>query len=281
MKLTDISIFKPLEDIRRKMGARELGDFSLDMNWEEISLEEVARLEKDGIDVDPGELKFLEDRTIAWKNRRVLLYIRDWKLEKSRPKFHICHCATLEEMKKEGRSKRYVVSTRTDGVFNFNQIKYVNGTPIVNEKEEKLDVCKNCLESLNYNNYRADREKAFEEFDLNEFFVRFSCSPIKITPLETEKTAPLNVYAKDWNKKSVKFREDANWRCGKCGKDFSGKKKFLHCHHKDGNTFDNRPSNIEVLCVLCHAEEPKHRQLEGTADYMECLNLIRSEKPGK
>ncbi len=276
MKLPDFLEFKPFNDIRREMGAHELGAFSLNLNWEEISLEEVAILEKEGIDVEVGDIKFLTDGTIAYKNRRVLLYIRDWKLHGSHssfPKFHICNCSTLEEMISKGRFKRYVVSTRTDGIFLFNLINSNENQTI--EREEELDVCKNCLWHLNYNDYRTNRSKAFAMFELSEFFIRFTCSPIRVTPLETERTAPLSVYPKDWNKKSTAFKNTANWVCKRCKKDFSGKKsKFLHSHHKDGNTFDNRPSNIEVLCILCHAKEHKHGQLKESPHYKECIALM-------
>ena len=51
-------------------------------------------------------------------------------------------------MEEKDKSDRYVVSVRTDGIFEYNIISY--------NKEEshegKLDVCKNCLSRLNYNN---------------------------------------------------------------------------------------------------------------------------------
>lgn len=278
MKLPDFLEFKPFIDIRREMGAHELGEFSLSLNWEEISLEDVAKLEKEGIDVGLGEIKFLKDRTIAYKNRRVLLYIRDWKTHESYsglPKFHVSHCSTLENMINNGRFKRYVVSTRTDGIFLLNLIK--SNENQIFEKEEELDVCKNCLLNLGYYADRTDANKAVRMFDLSEFFIRFTCSPLRVTPLETERTAPLSVYPKDWNKRSIEFKKAANWICenAKCKKDFSGKKsKFLHSHHKDGNTFDNRPSNIKVLCIRCHAQEPYHGQLKGSPHYKEYISLI-------
>ncbi len=46
--------------------------------------------------------------------------------------------------------------------------------------------------------------------------------------------------------------------CGKCGREFSGKKlKELTVHHKD-HDHDNNPtdgSNWELLCVYCHENE--------------------------
>ena len=52
------------------------------------------------------------------------------------------------------------------------------------------------------------------------------------------------------------------WICGRCGREFSGKRvSELTVHHKD-HDHDNNPadgSNWELLCIYCHdAEHTKH-----------------------
>lgn len=48
------------------------------------------------------------------------------------------------------------------------------------------------------------------------------------------------------------------WICGRCAREFSGKKlKELTVHHRDHN-HDNNPadgSNWELLCIYCHENE--------------------------
>lgn len=48
------------------------------------------------------------------------------------------------------------------------------------------------------------------------------------------------------------------WVCGRCGREFSGKRlSELTVHHKDHN-HDNNPedgSNWELLCLYCHDNE--------------------------
>lgn len=43
--------------------------------------------------------------------------------------------------------------------------------------------------------------------------------------------------------------------CQKCG--YSDDDRMLDVHHKDGNRRNNRISNLEVLCVWCHALETR------------------------
>ena len=46
--------------------------------------------------------------------------------------------------------------------------------------------------------------------------------------------------------------------CGRCGREFSGKRlRELTVHHKDHNHMNNPPdgSNWELLCVYCHDDE--------------------------
>ncbi len=68
------------------------------------------------------------------------------------------------------------------------------------------------------------------------------------------------------------YREQAlkilPWICGRCGREFSGKKlRELTVHHKDHN-HDNNPrdgSNWELLCIYCHENE--HSRLEAADAY--------------
>ena len=48
------------------------------------------------------------------------------------------------------------------------------------------------------------------------------------------------------------------WVCGRCAREFSGKRlSELTVHHKDHNHDNNPPdgSNWELLCVYCHENE--------------------------
>jgi hypothetical protein len=75
--------------------------------------------------------------------------------------------------------------------------------------------------------------------------------------------------ARDQREKS--YRERAlkmyPWVCGRCGRDFSGKKlRELTVHHRDHDHDHNPPdgSNWELLCIYCHENEHS-RYLEEDA----------------
>jgi hypothetical protein len=58
------------------------------------------------------------------------------------------------------------------------------------------------------------------------------------------------------------------WVCGRCGREFSGKKiRELTVHHRDHNHDNNPPdgSNWELLCIYCHDNE--HSRYEDSAVY--------------
>ena len=58
------------------------------------------------------------------------------------------------------------------------------------------------------------------------------------------------------------------WVCGKCAREFSGKKvRELTVHHRDHNHDNNPPdgSNWELLCIYCHDNE---HQRDIDAEYL-------------
>jgi 5-methylcytosine-specific restriction endonuclease McrA len=56
--------------------------------------------------------------------------------------------------------------------------------------------------------------------------------------------------------------------CGRCGREFEGKRlRELTVHHRDHNHDNNPPdgSNWELLCLYCHDHEHQKYLLEGTS----------------
>lgn len=262
-------IFAPVRQ-KMKIAAYYPTDYGMTKYKINNSWEDALR---DGIEITGEDPDFsYDDDTgeLLYKGVKVLLYIRDqmnYKLKnvevynyKSTYKFHIAYCQTLENMYQRGKYEKYVVSTRTDGIFF---VRISNGVDEATSEQE-LKVCKNCLKRLNYKNYNnvsySEQQEIYSTFDLDEFFsvnngnYRF----LGTLPRNTEKNAPVNSYTDDWQEISERERRRHNWKCEKCGKDCSKNHGDLQVHHINGIKSDNRIYNLIVLCVDCHKEEHAH-----------------------
>lgn len=88
---------------------------------------------------------------------------------------------------------------------------------------------------------------------------------------------------KEREKREKTYREKAlklfPWICGRCGREFEGKRlKELTVHHKDHNHDNNPPdgSNWELLCLYCHDNEHSRDQV---ADWYEGSEASEKNKP--
>jgi hypothetical protein len=94
------------------------------------------------------------------------------------------------------------------------------------------------------------------------------------TPLDPKRQAQVRAELhRDLELRQKGYRERAlklfQHICGRCGRDFSGKRlRELTVHHKDHN-HDNNPSdgsNWELLCVYCHDDEHAVDSLRAMGD---------------
>ena len=267
MKLPDFLGNVQFNRLRQQMGAKLI-------SWKPID----QLLNTEGIQVEPEKIKISDDGTLEYEGRKVVVYIRDqFRLRNSDSsndpqqlyKFHIVDCLTLQQMKRQGRHKRYVVATRTDGKFYVN---FLEGGKLIEKGVEcKLYVCKHCLNRLNYKKYRSygnpGRNRIREFFKLKEFFERYG-SQITRKPGHDDTTAPVNQYPSDWDQKiSPRYKEKIGWKCEECGIDLGENTKFLHVHHINGLKYESRDDNLRALCIGCHAEQFQHQHMKAHQDY--------------
>ncbi len=189
MKLPDFLVSPALNRLRERMDHAPLGNFVSVPGQTLLSAADLQSLSGEGLEVASDEVEVLPDSTLAYRGRRVLLYIRESHLaargelllrtsgndtlpegEESLPRFHVAHCRTLEAMRYSGRSHRYVVATREDGLFDL----VLYGRPV----RRRLRVCKNCLETLDWKGFSSrpgakDRSQAVQDFRIDEFFRGF------------------------------------------------------------------------------------------------------------
>ena len=266
MNLPDFSQDEGFNRLRERMGA-ELIAWKSEGIWDPINIDEI--LVTTGVDTSLDDVGAADDGTLEYRGRRVVVYIRDQVMAYQPYKFHVADCDTLQNMRQSGRSERYVVATRTDGMFIVNTFE--EDRVIERDAEHRLFVCRNCLKRLNYKNYDTaryiERTRICESFDLREFFEVYP-SQIKREPTHTDTTAPLNHYTEDWPQVSLRHREQKDWRCERCCIDFGApeRRQLLHVHHINGIRHDNSAGNLRVLCIDCHSEEPLHRHMRNHSD---------------
>ncbi|ADB42632.1 HNH endonuclease signature motif containing protein [Spirosoma linguale] len=76
-------------------------------------------------------------------------------------------------------------------------------------------------------------------------------------------------YTPDFSLISKKIREAKAYKCEKCSIDLSAvmDRHFLHVHHRNGRKTDNRPQNLQCLCIRCHASvDDRHKENFATVN---------------
>ena len=198
------------------------------------------------------------------------------------PRFHIADCTTLDSMRNAGRFDRYVTTNDQTGRFRV-QPKDPDTHAWGEEMEASLAPCMNCLKQLDYDAFAnlsgLEKKAAVANFDIRGFFD--TCRPtFRCLPIYTANNFPQGTYAADWADISGKVRQRAGWTCSKpqCGVNLSSNRKLLHVHHVDGNRGNNRPSNMRVLCCLCHSTQPLHGHMRISPDERRVVERLRREQ---
>jgi hypothetical protein len=182
VKLPDFLKDPALNDLRERMGAASLGSFRLSVNPYRFTIPELESLLEAGIDIeDLGRVRALADRTLAYKDRRVLLYRRELPLPTSArplprelPHFHIANCPIVRRLRDSGAASRHVVAAREDGCFQVDLLQAGQSLPSL----ERLPVCEDCLDELAFDGYsvaspRDLRVRAAAGFTVTRFFTQY------------------------------------------------------------------------------------------------------------
>ncbi|MGA7433773.1 MAG: HNH endonuclease signature motif containing protein [Xanthobacteraceae bacterium] len=273
MKLPDFEIDPGLNELRNAMGAT-LGDYKPASPGNVLTSEEVKRLQNEGIEIPIDDIRVLNDGTYIYKGRRVVVYIRDvasYNDKYELPKFHLAVCNVLVKMMDQGRyKKRYVVAAREDGIFKIHKIRNNEVSP----SDERLDICQVCLDELYYEGFslqmgRDQRSNRVREFALKAFFEKFERTCVWAVPMFDAEFAPPNIYSVNFFRFAKVIKEQRGYKCESCTIDLSlpDDQRFLHAHHIDADKTDNRPANINLLCIRCHADQFQHSHLKANPDY--------------
>lgn len=230
------------------------------------------RLEK-GIKVTLSEVTGPDNELLTYKGRQVLLYIQDHGVHvqdaldngSKGKKFHVANCRTLEDKRSTGRYERYVTTNNLSGEF------YITGhddseAKVKIEGRTRLKVCKNCLNKLDYQQYRLTRradprtcDQIVAEFDLKAFFATYQSS---FPHMPSRRAGQFDgQYTADWGEVARRYKETKNFTCESCHLDLRNALSLLHVHHINGVKTNNSPSNLKALCIQCHSQQPDHQHI--------------------
>lgn len=280
MKLPNFRLNALMNALRAQMGIApdQFGSFAVQVAPGRLTVDELRKLTTgDGIDIDFTELTILPDGTLAYKDSRVLLYIRDHHVYNDRPpepRYHFYNCRTLVHMRDVKRIDKYVVATEATGSFRIIIVERNQSR----SEYHNLKVCQNCLSEVSFDGFSLDqpiaqRQTYVAQFVPQKFFEKYPRSLVSSVGIGSAATAPLNDYPENWGKISRAARAAANWTCPQCKLILQvHRRKYLQVHHVNGVRSDNEPHNLQVLCLGCHAEEPQHHHLKNHPDYRRFLS---------
>lgn len=159
-----------------------------------------------------------------------------------------------------GRGPNYPVAhpLACSAVVNYDDYKFSIRNNVSFECKEtrkkysnkKLKICKNCNQLL--------QQKGVGNFD-----------SLIINPVPIRRS---DGYVIGWDKISLDYREEKDYTCEICGKSYFYIPEFVHCHHRDGAKTNNNKSNLQCLCIRCHAEI--HTAMKEDKEYKYFMEYI-------
>ncbi len=247
------------------------------VNYERVKLMTLSKELEDNGFISADKLAAIQDKTrinelLQIDSLPVILYMRDQHVSKDssqqrRYSYHVAWCKTLNRRESEGNLARYVIVQTNKSKFIVN--KFMNHKLMEENCYEEIEVCGNCLKSLNYEGYRTHSKDKQEEIRNNfslERFIREQWDKVDVVQEIRQNSKnnysavmqQLNEYPKNWREISRKYRTLMRWTCEKCGKNCYNNKGELETHHLNSNKFDCSSSNLQALCHSCHEEEHNH-----------------------
>lgn len=198
-------------------------------------------------EIKNGTIEITEDgiffKTPDGQRHKGFMYKREYHLQKyGKPRFHLCNCTTILSFKQRGTFK---TEYRWSNEETVRVLDMDDG--LIDKPVGALPFCQYCAEIM--------RDKNIDYRSSNELVQELK----SLAPPITETDVDILGYTKDWESISRTYRERRHFTCERCGICITNlfDRRFIHCHHRNGNKLDNRDSNLECLCIECHSKVNK------------------------
>lgn len=188
---------------------------------------------------EDGKIEFREDGIYLihdgqeWKG---YMYMPTYRVEKygQVSRFHLKRCSVIDDFITSGMFNTYYHwSNNAHNDIIDRDTKKVH-------KEQTLQLCSKC------------REELFDEIvDTEDFFNTVASDDSNDSDIEID----IFGYAREWQKISKNYRAKQDFKCESCSIQITNPvdRRYLHTHHKNGDKTNNKESNLECLCILCHS----------------------------
>ena len=85
-------------------------------------------------------------------------------------------------------------------------------------------------------------------------------------------------YPSNWSKITGTVKEKSRYKCDLCSVDCSKHTELTDTHHKNRDKSDCRDDNLQCLCKLCHAKQPRHEHYRVEEAHKKEILRLREEQ---